>query len=317
MTRNEAAAQVVQRYRRHVDQLEDLTARFLASRYAALQRQITADLKTLNRPDPLGLPLTFRYQTEVEPIIRHRIELYAIEAEKRMTVLAENTARLGAETADRSARKVVDKSERNWERVQTAGLLSGPLFNASKDALRRIPTAITEKLGSLISQAAGMAEKGLDWLMSQIGEVFGNIWSGLQRTIRTLAEQMFRRAQREQARQTPVTKWIRVANHETACLACLMLEGTIYDREEDFGDHPNGRCTIVPIEAGTETDDRPGKRWLEEQDEDTQRRILGKSRFEAWKNGDISLDDLTETVRDPVYGPIPHVIPLSRLGLTP
>jgi len=316
-TKNEAAAlRVVNRYRRQVDQLEDLTARMLAARYAVLTRHIRRDLKSLKNSDPRNRPLIVRYKTDIQPVITKRARTYAQEAEKEMVDLAKTTARLGAEAADRSARQVVKKEARKWEQIGTAGLVSGPLFNASREALKKLPGAIADRISGLVQQAVGMAEHGLEWLMSQIGEALGGLWSGIQRVVRTLAEQMFRRAQQEQAQRTPVTRWLRLANHETACLACLMLEGTIYDNREDFADHPNGRCTIMPIEAGTHHDEHPGRDWLEQQDEETQRRILGKTRYEAWRNGEISLDDMVEVVNDPVYGPLPHVIQLNRLGLT-
>jgi len=317
-TKNEAAAlRVVNRYRRQVDQMEDMTARMLAARYAILSRNIRKDLKSLKYRDPRNRPMIVRYKTDIQPVIEKRARTYAQEADEAMVSLAKRTARMGAEAADKSARKVVEKEARKWEKVSTAGLFSGPLFKASREALRRLPGAISERITDLVGQAVGMAEQGFDWLMSQIGEALGGLWSGLQRTVRTLAEQMFRRAQQEQAQRTPVTRWLRLANHETACLACLMLEGTIYDNREDFADHPNGRCTIMPIESGTHHDEHPGRDWLEQQDEETQRRILGKTRYEAWRNGEISLDDMVEVVNDPVYGPLPHVIQLNRLGLTP
>lgn len=314
--REEAALRVVERYRRRVDYLEDFTARTLAASWASLERNIRRDLKSLKYTDTRNLPQTIRYQMDIEPVIRLRAENYAREAERVMLSLAEVTADLGAETADKSARRITGKRDK-WERVKTSGLLTGPLLSASKEAIKRIPGTITQKISELVSQAAGMAEQGLNWVLSQLGDVMGNLWSGIQRTVRTLAEQMFRRAQQEQAKKTPVRKWRRIANHETACLACLMLEGTIYDKEEDFADHPNGRCTIVPVEDPNAESTHPGRDWFLEQDEETQRKIMGKGRWEAWQNGDISLDEMVDVVNDPIYGPLPHIKPLKAFGLTP
>jgi hypothetical protein len=317
LTRNEAAAyRVVRDYRRRVDLEEKAVILQTALRFRYLEERIAAGIRSLQKPDPLNRAPMTRFFVDIRPEIYRLTDIYARNTERSMTDLAETTARLGAETADKSARKVVNNPDQRWEKVRTAGLLSGPLFNASKEAMRKIPHAITDKITDLVTQALGMAENGLDWLMSQIGDVMGNIWSGIQRTIRTLAEQMFRRGQQEQAKKTPVRKWRRIANHETACLACLMLEGTIYDREEDFADHPNGRCTIVPVENAS-PDDHPGRDWFLEQDEETQRKIMGKGRWEAWQNGDIDLDDMVDVVNDPIYGPLPHIKPLKSFGLTP
>jgi len=321
MTRNEEdALRVVERYRKRVDYVEDFSARVLASSWAVLQRNIERDLRSMKYTDIRNRSMPVRYREEIEPVIRIRAERYARDAERVMLSLAETTALLGAETADRSAKRITHNMkgrERKWEKISTAGLFTGPLLTASKEALRKLPSAITEKISQLVSQAAGMAEQGLDWIMSRIGDIMGNLWGGIQRTVRTLAEQMFRRAQQEQAKVTPVQKWRRVANHETACLACLMLEGTIYDKKEDFADHPNGRCTIVPVEDPNAQSTHPGRDWFLEQDEETQRKIMGKGRYEAWQNGDIDLDEMVDIKNDPIYGPQPHIRPLKDFGLTP
>ena len=316
MTKNEKAAlRTVKKYRKQVDLLEDAASALLAQRWVLLQESIEKDMKQLTDDDRLGLPLGFRYEQNFRSAIISRLDEYAVFADRTMTELSQQTARLGVDAANESAAEITGKGV-TWKKVSISGLFIGGIFDASRDALRKIPGAISDKLGQLVSQAAGMAEQGLEWMQSQIGELLGGAWRGFQRVIRTAAEQMFRRAQQEQRQQIPLQQWRRMANHETACLACLMLEGTIYDREEDFADHPNGRCYIGPCEPGSK-EERTGKQWLEEQDEETQRRIMGKGRFEAWQRGELDLDQMTDVRPDPVYGPQPHVIPLKELGIAP
>ena len=312
MTKNEEAAlRVMKRYRRQVDLLEDDALRKLARSWRVLDMELREDMKRLEKDD--GTPLVYRFSWHVLPGIVLQLESYARESERTMVRLTRQTARLGIDSADASARKV---SKENWQKVSTAGLFSGGIFEASRSALQKLPAAIADRLTALVSQAQGMAEQGLQWLQSQIGDILSGAWSGLQRIIRTAAEQLFRRGQQEQRRNTPVRQWRRCANHQTACLACLMLEGTFYDREEDFSDHPNGRCYIVPVEPGSQPD-HAGRDWLEQQDEETQRKIMGKTRFEAWKSGDLTLEQMTDVVPNTEFGPQPHVIPLKDLGLTP
>ena len=312
MTENEEAAlRVAKRYRRQVDLLEDETARKLARRYTAVSALITAEMKKLEEKD--DRPLIFRFRQLILPGIIVELERYTRETERTMLQLTKQTARLGVESADASARKV---SNGSWQKVNTAGLFTGGIFDASRSALQKIPSVIADRLTDLVTQAQGMAEQGFEWLQSQIGDILSGAWSGIQRVIRTVAEQMFRKAQQKQREQMPVQQWRRCANHQTACLACLMLEGTFYDRAEDFSDHPNGRCYIIPVEPGSQPD-HAGRDWLEAQDEETQRKIMGKTRFEAWQNGDLTLDQMTDVVPNAEFGPQPHVIPLKDLGLTP
>lgn len=312
MTSNEEAAlRVTKRYRRQVDLLEDDTMRILARRYAVLMKDITEAMKALDPADPM--PLNHRYDRDIKPRIERMAVIYIRSAQTSMEKLTKQTARLGVDAADASARKV---SHETWSKVKVTGLFTGGIFDASKDALNGIPRALAGKIGDIVTQAQSMAEDGIGWLQSQLGDVLSGAWRSVQRVVRTAAEQMFRRGQQEQRKQMPVRQWRRCANHQTACLACLMLEGTFYDREEDFSDHPNGRCYIVPVEPGSGPD-HAGRDWLLEQDEETQRKIMGKGRFEAWQNGDLSLDQMVDVVPNEEFGPQPHVIPLKDLGILP
>ena len=328
MTKNErAAAQVVKRYRREVDALEyevlfDLARQF--NRMTDRIRKQAARLFDASVPVPRGtgtyngtyIPPRLHYEMTIRPEITRTLEACTKGADRAMSRLSKQTARLGIRAADESALRLVPDQKRTWEKIKTAGLFAGSskLLSASKDALKRLPGAVMDKLDTLVNTALQMAENGAEWLSSQIGNLLGSMWSGIRRTVQTLAEQLFRRGQQEQRQQTPIQQWRRVANYKTACLACLLLDGHIYDKAEDFADHPNGRCCIVPVEPGSEPE-KTGRQWLEEQDEETQRRIMGKGRFEAWQNGDLSLDQMTEVRPDPVNGPQPRIIPLKELGL--
>jgi len=310
--REHDAFRVVKRYRHLVDIYEKDAARRLARQHVIMESAIRRSLRKLNETDRTGLPMTARYEN-IRPAIEEQVRICTYKSERIMTDLVKQTARLGIDAASESASRI---KKRDWKKVSTSGILTGGIFKGAKDALAKIPAAVMSKITDLVGQAVGMAEQGFDWLMSHLGDALSGMWSGLQRLIRTTAEQIFRRAQQQQRQEIPINGWRRIANHETACLACLMLEGRIYDRSEDFADHPNGRCYIVPCESGAK-DENTGREWLENQDEATQRRVMGKKRFELWKSGELSLDDMTEVVNDPVYGPQPHVIPLKRIGIVP
>ena len=308
------ALQIMLKYRRRVNRLEDETSRDLAREFAHLRRSVEQEMRILKaNKTPYMAP--YVYAISIEPTVTRRISRWSVRADRTMAQLATETARLGAEATDRAARAVTPVKAQNWKKIQTAGLLAGGLFAAGREAVRKVPGDIASRLRDLVGQAAGMAERGFNWLMSQIGNVFGQAWNTLSRVVRTVAEQMFRKAQQEQRQQTPVKAWRRCANHETACLACLLLEGTIYDRREDFGDHPNGRCFLMPMSSPYAQNDHQGRKWLEAQDEETQRKIMGKTRWEAWQNGEISFDQMVDTVYDPDFGPIPHTVTLKQLGL--
>lgn len=312
---DERTYRMMRTYRDRIDRLEDDAARALAREYARTMRLIRRELRPLRETAKVSPQLLrYTYATQIEPAIQRRLSRYTALADRTMEGLSQETARLGAEVTYKAARMAAP--DQDSRKVSTAGLFSGGIFTAGREALRKVPGDVASKLRDLVGQAAGMAEEGFGWLMSRVGEALGSAWNTLSRVVRTVAEQMFRRAQQQQRQETPVTAWRRCANHETACLACLMLEGTIYERKEDFGDHPNGRCFLMPMSSANAENDHAGRKWLEEQDEDTQRRIMGKTRWEAWQNGDLSLDDMVDVRMDPEFGPVPHTIPLKDLGLS-
>lgn len=97
---------------------------------------------------------------------------------------------------------------------------------------------------------------------------------------------------------------VRMCAHTpSTCLACLADEGTVYPSEEAIPDHPNGRCTGVPWVKGT---DKPafeaGEKWLRNQDEATQRGIMGSTRYDKWQAGEVTFADFATRTEHAVWG---------------
>jgi hypothetical protein len=70
------------------------------------------------------------------------------------------------------------------------------------------------------------------------------------------------------------------------CIACLLADGQVYDVETDFEEHPDGRCTLVPIVDGAaEPTWQTGSQWLLGQDDAKQQEMMGAKAWEAWKDG--------------------------------
>ena len=140
---------------------------------------------------------------------------------------------------------------------------------------------------------------------------------GLDRAMliaRTESQRAYRLASTEQYRQSGVTMgFMRLVKKDGACIACLMLDGERFESESDLDDHPNGRCTAVPIVEGV---DAPawefGQDWFANQTEDKQREILGNTRFEMYQNG-TPLDAFAGKTHNDTWGDSPQAIPISTL----
>lgn len=109
--------------------------------------------------------------------------------------------------------------------------------------------------------------------------------------------------------------WVWHAHLDGAtCVACVLMDGTEHPLDEILDGHPRCRCAMVPRTQSWEeltgqkglADTRPpvrsGKAWLEGQSPTIQQAIMGKARWNAWKDGKISLDDMVARPSHPAWG---------------
>lgn len=130
------------------------------------------------------------------------------------------------------------------------------------------------------------------------------------RIARTEINRAYRIANADQyAKSGVVTKVLRLcAKQANTCLACLMMDGD----EVPGGvldDHPNGRCaTIAVTVGGIYPQWEHGDKWFEQQDEETQRAIMGPGRYELWKKDGIDPHQMVMMKPNDVWGGSPTVI---------
>lgn len=147
---------------------------------------------------------------------------------------------------------------------------------------------------------------------------------GLQKGLviaRTEQLRVYREANRQVYEKSSLVEGLeRICAHDDrVCAACLADEGTIYPVEEGIFDHPQGRCMGRPVikswaEIGEllgvdlsdlyEPVDRrlKGEAWLRQQEENVQRSILGKMRFELWSKGELDFGNVAEVTYHPIWG---------------
>ena len=117
----------------------------------------------------------------------------------------------------------------------------------------------------------------------------------------------------------------RVATRDdVTCVACFALDGDLYQLNEPFDGHPNCRCAMVPevleysdlgldVEAAVRPEN--ARDWLTRQSPTIQRKVLGNSRFTAWKEGAIQLNQLASRRVRPTWGASQYVAALQELGI--
>jgi hypothetical protein len=107
-------------------------------------------------------------------------------------------------------------------------------------------------------------------------------------------------------------------------MACIALDGTLYELNEPLNEHPNGRCTMVPevldyadlgLDVPRQAPPEDARDWLGRQNERVQRKILGDTRLKAWKQGEIQLNQLATVRTSKVWGDAAVIRPVKDLGL--
>ena len=122
---------------------------------------------------------------------------------------------------------------------------------------------------------------------------------------RTETLRVYRETTLESYRQSRVVVGYRrlAAKDERTCLGCLMADGQFYALDEPFDEHPAGRCAVLPVlNKGTPIDFETGHAWFKRQDAEVQRRMLGPSRYELWRRGEVGLGDLVTRRWDDTWG---------------
>jgi SPP1 gp7 family putative phage head morphogenesis protein len=111
--------------------------------------------------------------------------------------------------------------------------------------------------------------------------------------------------------------WLSARNSRT-CAGCLAMHGTFHPLEETLDDHPNGRCTPLPVtktwaelgygnrgwqetsvgEEGVES----GEDWFAAQPLDVWEKVLGKAGAGAYISGRVKLVDFAGIQKSPIWG---------------
>ena len=176
-----------------------------------------------------------------------------------------------------------------------------PLRTLLNDAARVGPDAMAQELINGIALGRNPLEVARRAMRLGLGQSF----TRMQLISRTEQLRVYRETSLQSYRASNVVVGYKrlSARDERTCIACLFADGRVYGLNEGFDEHPAGRCTMVPILANVPpVQFEDGKTWFRRQPESTQRAMLGRGRFEAWKAGEASLDDMVSRDWDDTWG---------------
>lgn len=148
--------------------------------------------------------------------------------------------------------------------------------------------------------------KGQDWFVREVTKNYALAQSRAVTIMRTETLRVYRETSRAtyEANADVLEGWTWQAHLDArTCVACAIMDGTLHPVTDTLDGHPRCRCAMVPRTKSWEDlgvpgleDTRPpvpsGKAWVEGQSPAVQKAMMGPAKYEAWKAGDITLDDM-------------------------
>lgn len=166
------------------------------------------------------------------------------------------------------------------------------------------PSAV-EGLTTRLINAIGLGKNPMDTARA-MRDGFGVGFNRAINIARTEQLRVYRQSNIEQYRTSKLVQgYKRLSARDTrVCPACLMADdGTVYGLDVPFEEHPQGRCTPVPVVIGMPVVQwQNGQAWFLAQNDAAQRSILGAGRYDAWKAGSFGLADLVKREDNDIWG---------------
>jgi len=178
---------------------------------------------------------------------------------------------------------------------QTEG---GPL----RDLLAGITEGTDGDIGQKLAEGVGLG-KNPTVIAKEMADTFGMPLARALTIARTEMLSAYRSSTLNSYNKYGVQRYERMSAQDSrVCPGCIAAEGQLFETEQDFDDHPNCRCSCLPWWPGIGGDFKMGEDWFKEQDEGTQLDILGQTRLDMWKNGDVKFEQFATKTTDPTWG---------------
>ena len=87
----------------------------------------------------------------------------------------------------------------------------------------------------------------------------------------------------------------------TTCMGCIAMHGTFHPLTERLNDHQSGYCWPKPAVKGR-PDFTSGEEWFRNLGKETQIKMMGPSKYAAWRAGQFDFRDLVTTYEDDTWG---------------
>lgn len=310
--------QIANRYKRALAYRDHSAREQMAGQWAGIMRGMNGEIdkiaRTMVARRAAGLAITpgYLYRTErYQTLLRQANSEFQKYDEFAAGIIANNVVEF-RQLARQHALGLLDVIEPGiaggfyklpTREIETiAGFVSenSPLRNLLAEAW---PDAVAQTTNALVTGV------GLGYGPRKIAKMMRDgMTGGVNRSMviaRTEPHRAYRDVKLETWRAIPsVVGFQRVATHDKrTCPACLFADGRFIEIDEEFAEHPQGRCIAIPVTRRSGLHKfETGQEWFERQSTETQRGILGKGRFAAWERGDFDLVDIPAVKSNSVWG---------------
>ncbi len=319
--------EVMSQFRRDVQAGEDVATRALANGWLSVERRLQDSVELTARvlldeqragrtATPNMILRHERFQMLLEQA-RAEVDRYATNAERIIAGRQRDLVGLGIQHASEAIQTVSANAQFNRLPVAAVQNLIGLSGDGSP-----LKTLLQDSYGA---GADGILEEMVRGVATGKGPVSiarAVVRQGLSRSLdrmilisRTETLRVYRTASLQTFVNSGIVKnWIwKCALSLRTCVGCLAMDGSVHPMSEPFGSHPACRCTMLPWVTGV---DKPqfetGEQWLASQPEATQRKILGKGSFDAYKAG-VPFGHFATIKQDATWGASVQPTPVSTL----
>jgi hypothetical protein len=186
-----------------------------------------------------------------------------------------------------------------------------PLYKLLQDGYGETAAAITQQLITGVAMGINPIANA-----RRMRDAFGMSFDRSLLIARTEQIRPYRMASLGQYKESGVVAGYRrvAAKSLRTCIACLIADGRFYPLDVPFEEHPQGRCTPIPVVIGMpEIKYETGKTWFLKQGDNVQRQLMGAGKFSAWKDGKFDLEQIVKLHEDETWGNSLVPTPLADL----
>ncbi len=320
---------VLREYRIALDAKERALMDDMARRWIEIERKLEADMSALSyeviRRVEAGEHITEqmvwrmdRYK-KIHAQVEDEIKKYNTEyAARTISQAQEEYAMLGIRSAQDAITYSYGAIGRSFNRLPVSAVRSMIGFAGNGAPLNKLlkrdyPDAVDGLMKALINGVA----RGQNPAQTA-KDMADGMGMGLDRAVliaRTETARAYRTASTEQYRQSGVVRGFkRLVKKETACMACLMLDGEKFDLQSELYDHPRGKCIVVcDVEGVKPPTWQTGEQWFKTLTPEEQQIKMGAEKYQLWKDGQFKLKDMAKFAHSNEWGDSPRVATVKEL----